>query len=210
MYPPSIQNLIDLFMKLPGIGPRQAARFAFFVVKEGNGFADEFAQALKDAGDNVVSCNQCFRAMERENTKTNALCNLCRDNKRDEASIAVVERESDLATMEKTGAYRGRYHVLGGVISPFDSDSPKKLHLRALHDRVKTILEKQGSCELILATNATTEGDTTALYIERVVEPLKQVHAGFKLSRLGRGLSLGAELEYADESTLKHALMNRK
>jgi recombination protein RecR len=210
MYPKSIQTLISHFTKFPGIGPRQAARFAFFVIKEGDQFIQDLALALKEAGEKTAACTQCFRVMEQEHTPQNALCGLCRDPKRDPLSVAVVERESDLHTMEKTGAYHGLYHVLGGVISPFDSYSPKKLHLRALHDRVKALLEKNDSCELILATNATTEGDTTALYIERIVNPLKQKHNGLKLSRLGRGLSLGAELEYADDITLKHALANRK
>ena len=112
--------------------------------------------------------------------------------------------------MEKTGAYSGLYHILGGLISPLDSDSPKKLHLKELFGRVKNLLEKDGKCEVILATGTTTEGDMTALYIDRVLAPLKDQFKDLKISRLGRGLSLGSELEYADEVTLKNALTNRK
>ena len=112
--------------------------------------------------------------------------------------------------MERTGAFTGRYHTLNGVISPLDPDSPKRLHLAELHERIQKILTKHGACEVILATSATTEGDTTALYIDQILAPLKEQHATLKTSRLGRGLSLGAELEYADEVTLKNALANRK
>ena len=157
----------------------------------------------------MAFCAQCFRSIEKTGT-TAELCSFCKDEKREKNIIAVVEKESDLHNLEKTGAFLGLYHVLGGVISPLDSESPKRLHLRDLHARIKKMLTTNEQCEVILATSSTTEGDTTALYIERVLAPLKDEFKNFTISRLGRGLSLGAELEYADEVTLKNALTNRR
>lgn len=207
MYPKPIQKLIELFTKFPGIGPRQAGRFAFFMLKEKGGLTEDLISALQEVKEKMVFCTQCFCSMENHG---NDLCTICRDAKRDQTTIAIVEKEVDMQNLEKTVLYQGVYHVLGGVISPLDADSPKKLRLREMHGRVSNILEKKGGCEVILATGSTTEGDTTALYIERVLEPLKKQYAHFKISRLGRGLSLGSELEYADEITLKNALTNRK
>ncbi len=231
MYPQSIQHLIELFTKLPGVGPRQASRFAFFILnpvrsksrrhvgtadsqanRTSNGvkqnLVDELIEALKEVREKVVFCSQCFRSME-VNGK-NILCAFCADSRRDPAAIAVVEKESDMQNLEKTGAFHGLYQVLGGTISTLDADSPKKIHLKELHGRVRTLLEKAGECEVVLATNPTTEGDTTALYIERILAPLKTQYPKLKISRLGRGLSLGSELEHVDEMTLKNALNNRK
>ena len=202
-YPQPIQKLIDIFTKFPGIGPRQASRFVFYLQK--NGLADEFISALRELK-NIGFCRQCYRTTEEKIE----LCSFCKDPKRDSSAIAVIEKESDMQNMEKTGAYSGLYHILGGLISPLDSDSPKKLHLKELFGRVKNLLEKDGKCEVILATGTTTEGDMTALYIDRVLAPLKDQFKDLKISRLGRGLSLGSELEYADEVTLKNALTNRK
>lgn len=164
--------------------------------------------ALKNLREKVVFCSQCFRSMEKKGQ--DALCDLCLNPKRDSTSIAVVEKESDLQSMEKTGDFQGLYHVLGGVISPLDQDSPKKIHLKELHARVKNILEKSKKFEVVLATNPTSEGDMTALYIEKILTPLSEKHPHLKISRLGRGLSLGSELEHVDERTLKSALNNRK
>lgn len=206
-YPKPLQKLIDIFTKFPGIGPRQAGRFAFFMLKENEGLTEDLILALKEVKGKVVFCAQCFRSMEN---RENDLCAICHDAKRDQTTIAIVEKEVDMQNLEKTGLHRGVYHILGGVISPFDADSPKKLRLKEMHGRIRNILEKSEKCEIILATNSTTEGDTTALYIERILEPLKKQYTDFKISRLGRGLSLGSELEYADEITLKNALTNRK
>ena len=210
MYPKPIQRVIDLLMKFPGVGPRQAARFAFFMMKEGNGFAEDLAAGLREMKANIATCVQCYRTMEKIPEQEIMRCLLCRDTRRNEATITVVEKESDLQNLERTGAYLGLYHVLGGIISPLDSESPKRLHIRDLYNRVATLLNQQKSVELILGTNPTTEGDMTAIYIERTFAPVKEKSPQFTLSRLGRGLSLGAELEYADEVTLKNAFLNRK
>lgn len=206
VYPEPIQKLIDLFIKFPGIGPRQASRFVFHVLRE-EGLAEDLRASLQKLQDGVASCKLCFRSIEKGKGD---FCAFCASAQRDKYTVAVVEKESDLQNLERTGALNGLYHVLGGTISPLDPNSTKNLHLKEFHTRVKNLLEKEGKCEVILATSATTEGDTTALYIERVLEPLKKHHPGFKISRLGRGLSLGSDLEYADEVTLKSALTNRK
>lgn len=210
MFPKPVQQLIDLLAKLPGIGPRQAARFAFFLLKDQSELTDQLADALKSVTSKIQLCAQCFRLIESAPEIAHKLCEYCRDQRRDQMLITVVEKESDMLNLEKTGVYNGTYHVLGGVISPLDSESPKKLHLRELHDRVKNLLEQRETCEVVLGTNPTTEGDTTALYLERILSPLKNRYEKFKLSRLARGLSLGSELEYADEITLRNALVNRK
>lgn len=207
MYPKSLQHLIDLFTKLPGIGPRQAARFTFFLIKDDGSVLDDMINSLTELK-KIGWCGQCFKTIE--DAAQDNLCGFCKNQKRDRTAIAVVEKESDMQNLEKTGAYAGLYHILGGVISPLDSDSPRKLHLKDLYERIKKLLDEEKKCEVILATSATTEGDTTALYIDRVLAPLKNQHTEFKISRLGRGLSLGSELEYADEITLKSALNNRK
>ena len=209
MYPKQIQKLIELFSKFPGIGPRQAARFAFFILKEKNPFIGELCDALKDAEERIGICDTCFRMMERENGSVRS-CSICKDPRREAHMIAIVEKESDMRNIEQSGAYHGLYHVLGGVISPLDTDSPKRLRLRELYDRVETHLVTPKLCEVILATNPTTEGDTTSRYIERILAPLQTTHPHLTISRLGRGLSLGSELEYVDEITLKNALTNRK
>lgn len=210
MYPKQIQKLIDLFSRFPGIGPRQATRFAFFVLKEKNPFIGELSAALQEAEERIGICDACFRMMERENG-TIYSCAICKDPRREAHMIAVVEKESDMRNVEQSGAYHGLYHVLGGVISPLDPDSPKGLRLRELYDRVEARLTAvQTPYEVILATNPTTEGDTTSRYIERILAPLQSDHPHLTISRLGRGLSLGSELEYVDEITLKNALTNRK
>ena len=210
MYPNPLQKLIDIFTKFPGIGPRQAARFAFFVLRESEGLKDALASALKETEERIGFCAQCFRTIEKRTADEPSLCAFCRDPKRDQGRIAVVEKESDAQSIEKTGAHQGVYHILGGIISPLDPDSPKKIHLRELYERVKKAGEARSEVEVILATSATTEGDTTALYIERILMPLKEQNPALKISRLGRGLSLGSELEYADEVTIKNALNNRR
>ncbi|MDP3710566.1 MAG: recombination mediator RecR [bacterium] len=207
-YPASLQKLIDLFTKFPGIGPRQAARLAFFITKDENSLAESLASALIQVKEKTVICKNCFRTMEK-NLKDLLVCSTCLSPGRNKTIITIIEKEADLINLEKSGSYNGLYHLLGGVISPLDSDSPRKLKLREMFDRIKDILEGQGQAEIILATNPTTEGDTTALYIERVLLPLKNKYPRLVISRLARGLSLGSELEYADETTIKSALDNR-
>ena len=208
MYPKPIQNLIDLFTRFPGVGPRQATRFTFFLLKQQNGFVNELQQGLAGLSQ-IRQCKLCFRAIDH-NGSDETLCTLCKDPRREHGVIAVVEKESDMQSIEHTKTFHGLYHILNGVVSPLDPESPKRLHLRALHARVSKLLEHSGKTEVILATSSTTEGDTTALYIDRILTPLKTKFPDLAITRLARGLSLGSELEYADEITLKSALTNRR
>ena len=211
MYPEPIKQLITLLTKLPGIGPRQATRFAFFLFRQDDAYVKSLAFALENVKESVGFCRQCFRMMEQAGNPEQQFCGICRDPKRDQLLVAVVERDSDVQNIERTKDFHGVYHVLGGLISPLDPESPKRLHLRELYARIKTVLDQQKNSEIILATGATTEGDTTALYIEQILKPLQEQHqTKLKISHLARGLSLGSDLEYADEVTLKNALENRK
>lgn len=215
-YPKPIQNLIELFVKFPGVGPRQASRFVFFLLKQQNGLVNELQQGLAGLS-HIRYCILCFRTIDSasavgagQNSTDETLCAFCKDPKRDHNAIAVVEKESDMQSIEGTRVFQGLYHILNGAVSPLDPESPKRLHLRELHSRVTKLLEHNGKAEVVLATSSTTEGDTTALYIERILAPLKNKFPDLAVTRLGRGLSLGSELEYADEITLKSALTNRR
>lgn len=204
MYPHPLQQLIEYFLKLPGVGPKQATRFAFFLLKEGEEYRGNLARAVAQLGKEVKICKQCYRSMK---PIAEELCDYCGDKKRNGKMIMVVEKEIDIENVEKTRQYNGLYHILGGVISPLEASSPKKLHLKELFARVKRIAESDKNCEVILATNATTEGDATALYIQRILEPLGDK---IKITRLGRGLTTGSELEYSDPQTIANALTNRR
>ncbi len=224
MYPASLQKLIEYFLKFPGIGPKQATRFAFFLLKEGEDYRNDLARAIAELGKEVAVCKQCYRSMQRDtNTPmhangTNMLCEYCKDKKRSTEIIMVVEKEMDMENVEKTRGYNGLYHVLGGTLSPLEASSPKKLHLKELFNRAKTLVEThKNKMEIILATNATAEGDATTLYIQRILEPIKinphtnlGIGVGIKITRLGRGLTTGSELEYSDPATITNALTNRR
>jgi len=194
----SIQNLIDQFAKLPSVGPRQAARFVFYLIKQPKKELDEFAKAVLGISKNLGNCSLCFRFVE-----TNSICDICKNMKRDNTTICIVEKDTDIEVIEKTGRYNGLYHVLGNNgIKDFGEKNIQELHLKELLERIK---KNKGIKEIIIATSATTEGDTLALYISRLFKPL-----GIKITRLGRGLSTGSELEYMDEETLTNALLGRK
>lgn len=193
-------------MKFPGIGPRQAARFAFYILGAGAGNAHSLADALRILHNSVGFCETCYVAIERKNEAgEKILCDVCRNKNREPSQIIVIEKEADRMNIEKTGKFSGLYHVLGGTIDPLDSTAPARLHIKELFSRAQLLKEKSGNVEIVLATNATTEGDATALYLERVLRPLE-----ISITRLGRGLTTGTELEYSDEMTIVNALNNRK
>lgn len=202
MYPAPIQNLIHLFSKLPSIGPRQATRLVFHLLNEPRENLENFGAAIANLKSRIDVCPICFKTTE-SGGETKIICEICSNEKRDRQIMAVIEKESDLMALEKTKKYDGLYHILNGVISPLDGKGPEKIRVKELLWRVKNSEPKIK--EVILATNPTTEGDATAIYIERALAPFD-----VKISRLGRGLSVGAELEYADETTLNNALQNRK
>lgn len=236
LYSVPLQNLIEYFLKFPGIGPKQATRFAFFLLNEKDEYRKNLSNAIAKLGKTVGICEQCYKSIHNDTNirmnanNTNKFCEYCRDKKRDASIIMVVEKETDMENVEKTKQYNGLYHILNGTISPLEPSSPEKLRLKELFNRVKTIVTSGKNCEIILATNATTEGDTTALYIQRVLEPLSEkinpiknqppetitdpqtdwISHEVKITRLGRGLTTGSELEYSDPATIANALTNRR
>jgi recombination protein RecR len=190
-----IQDLIDELSRLPGIGPKSAQRLAFYMVKAPTQDAKRLAEAILAAKDKVRFCRECFSVSEGE------LCRICRDPSRDPTVICVVEESKDQAAVEKAGVVRGRYHVLGGAISPLEGIGPDDLRVQELLDRVG----RNGVHEVILATNPNLEGNATAMYVAGLLKPL-----GIIVTRLASGLPVGGDLEYADEVTLGQALEGRR
>ena len=200
MHPKAIQKLIDLFSKFPTVGPRTASRFVFYLTGKKKEEINELLTAISNLKKDVKSCSFCFNPFEGEGE----LCPICSDPRRDKFLLCVVANETDLAAIEKTKKYKGLYFILGGTVSTFKKAEIEKLRTKELAERIKS---HQAIKEIILAFNPTTEGETTALYLERLIKNLPQ---GPRVTRLGRGLPVGAELEYADEETLGSALEGRK
>ena len=199
MYPKSIQELIDLFSKFPTVGPRTAARFVFYLLKLPKEEIENFISSIVNLKKTIKICKLCFNPFEGEEE----LCEICRNNSRNKKLICVIEKETDLIPLEKTKKYNGLYFILGGTVPILKKDNVKKIRIDELLERVKAS-EVQIE-EIIIATNPTTEGEATSLYLEKMLKPL-----GKKITRLGRGLPMGSELEYADEETLSSAIENRK
>jgi len=197
MYPKTIKKLIELFSKFPTVGQRTATRFAFYLIKRSKEELEELANAILDLKKKVKFCKDCFKPFEGNEE----ICEICRDKTRDKSLLCVVEKETDFLAIEKTKKYRGLYFILGGPISAIKKDELKKLRIKELEERVKDKEIK----EIIIATNPTTEGEAIALFLER-----KLKNSGKKISRLGKGLPTGGELEYADEETLSAAFDGRK
>ena len=195
MYEGPIQDLIDELSRLPGIGPKSAQRLAFHIVKAPPEDARRLSEALLGAKDRVRFCRQCYTVSEGD------LCRVCRDPGRDPTVICVVEEPKDQAAVEKAGVIRGRYHVLGGAISPLEGIGPDDLRVQELLDRV----QRDGVQEVILATNPNLEGNATAMYVAALLKP-----TGILVTRLASGLPVGGDLEYADEVTLSQALEGRR
>jgi recombination protein RecR len=195
MYEGPIQDLIDELARLPGIGPKSAQRLAFYLVKAPAEDAGRLAGAIVAAKERVRFCRECFSVAEGD------LCRICRDPSRDASVICVVEEPKDQAAVEKAGVIRGRYHVLGGAISPLEGIGPDDLRVQELLDRV----QRNGVREVILATNPNLEGNATAMYVAGLLKPI-----GVSVTRLASGLPVGGDLEYADEVTLGQALEGRR
>ena len=190
-----LERLVEQFRRLPGIGYKTAVRLAFHVLEMPKEEAQEFASAILDAKEQIGVCAVCQNISEKE------LCPICEDYSRDASIICVVEHSKDVSAIEKVKEFSGRYHVLGGLISPMDGIGPEQLKISQLLQRLKSDEVR----ELIVATNPSLEGEATALYLSRLVKPL-----GIKVSRLAYGLPVGGELEYADEVTLSRALEGRR
>ena len=195
MYEGPIQELIDELNRLPGIGPKSAQRLAFYIVKTQSQDARRLADAITQAKERVRFCRECYGVAEGE------LCRLCADPTRDVSVVCVVEEPKDVSAVEKAGVVKGRYHVLGGAISPMQGIGPDDLRVQELLDRVS----RNGVAEVILATNPNLEGNATAMYVAGLLKPL-----GIRVTRLASGLPVGGDLEYADEVTLGQALEGRR
>ena len=190
----SLEKLIEEFSNFPGIGKKTAQRMAFFVLKQRKEESEALAQAILDVKSKVRYCSICFNITEDDP------CAICQDVKKDRSTICVVEEANDVVALEKINQYKGLYHVLGGVLSPLDGIGPEDLKVKELLSRLK---DKQIK-EVILATNPSTEGEATAIYLSKLIKPL-----GMKVTRIARGLPAGGELEYADQTTLANALEGR-
>jgi recombination protein RecR len=189
-----VQRLIDELARLPGIGQRSAQRLAFHLLHVEEVDARRLAESIITMRQEVRLCVRCFNVTDTEQ------CSICRDQRRDPSQVCVVERAQDIVVVERTQEFRGRYHVLGGSISPIEGIGPDQLRMKELVARI----DDEGVKEVIAATNPTVEGDTTALYLARLLKPL-----GVKVSRLASGLPVGGDLDYADEITLGRALSGR-
>ncbi len=195
MYEGIIQDLIDELGRLPGVGPKSAQRIAFHIIQSDRVDVSRLAEVLKTVKERVKFCTTCGNISEEE------LCRICRDPRRDNTSICVVEESKDVIAIEKTREFKGKYHVLGGAISPIDGVGPENLRIRELMQR----LAETEIAEVIIATDPNLEGEATATYLTRLIKPL-----GVKVSRLASGLPVGGDLEYADEVTLGRAFEGRR
>ena len=191
-----VSRLIEAFNKLPGIGPKSAQRLTFYLLRAPPEEAQALAQAILEMKEKIVLCSVC------QNITDSDPCAICEDGQRDRTKICVVEEPLDILALERTGSYKGLYHVLHGVISPMDGIGPDELKVRELLARLKSPGEVQ---EIIMATNPNLEGEATAMYLTRLIAPL-----GIRVTRLARGLPVGADLEYADDVTLARALEGRQ
>ena len=196
------KDIVKLFQKLPGVGPRQAARFVIALMDKPESELQEFGTALTNLKNDISFCAVCFNISE------NHKCSVCLDPKRDQTKLLVVEKVTDLDSIERTGLYKGLYHVLGGAINPLEGLNPETLRLKELESRVNKMAGK--NAELIIATNPNTAGETTSHYIRELFGSAGWRKKGVFLTRLARGLSSGSNLEYTDEITLKNALDYRK
>lgn len=194
MFEGPLQRLIDELSRLPGVGRKSAQRIAFHLLSIDDTDARRLGQSILDLRDQVRHCRRCF------NVTASDECTICRDPRRDSSIVCVVERPQDIMVVEKTQEFRGRYHVLGGSLSPINGIGPSQLRIPELRDRIPS----EGVEELIIATNPTVEGDATAMYLAREFKP-----SGVKVTRLASGLPVGGDLDYADELTLGRALVGR-
>jgi len=192
LYPKSANKLIDQLSKLPGVGRKTAQRLAFYILKSDEEDNINLSDAIKDIKSKIIFCESCGMMTE------NNICDICTDSNRDRNVICVVEQPQDIYPFEKTNTYKGKYHVLGGVLSPLDGIGPEDLNLERLYRKI------EDGMEIILATNPSIEGDTTCLYLAKKLEDM-----GAKVTRLARGLPVGSDLEYMDDLTLVRAMEGR-
>ncbi|MBT3188065.1 MAG: recombination protein RecR [Anaerolineae bacterium] len=195
--PEPLQNLVNAFERLPGIGPKSASRLAFYLLRDSSDLGQELSDALDGFKDRLAFCPECFNIMIRERER----CDICEDSQRDNTVICVVEDALDVLSLERTAGFKGKYHVLHGALSPIEGVGPDDLKIHPLLERVKDSEVN----EIILATNPSMEGDATALYLDQ-----RLASFNLRVTRLARGLPIGGDLEYADQNTLLRALSGRQ
>ena len=194
-YPKPLAKLVGALEKLPGIGPKSAQRMAFYILGASEDEAHTLVESITEVKEQITQCKVCYNLADQE------LCEICASDKRDTTTVCVVAEPRDVIAMEKTNEYKGVYHVLQGVISPMDGVGPDMLRIRELQQRIMNDSIK----EVILATNPTIEGDTTAMYLAGILKPL-----GVKVTRIAHGMPVGGDLDYADQATLIRALEWRR
>jgi len=218
----SIEKLIQIFSQFPGIGPRQARRFVYYLLTRANGTLDELSENIKDLKNDVVMCADCHRFFELQHKNKDyndghCKCKICIDQSRDHSILMIVQRDVDLESVEKNGGFNGIYFVLGGSVPIMEKEPEKRIRIKELKIFIDKKI-KDGLKEIILGVNWNPEGENTADYVRKQIEPLlkntqstsaKLRRDEVKISHLGKGLSMGTELEYADSDTLKNALRNR-
>ena len=194
-YARPLARLVGEFEKLPGIGPKSAQRLAFYILRLSDEEARQFSEAILEVKAKIRYCNTCYNFTDRE------ICEICSDLRRDETQLCVVAEPRDLIAMEKTGEFRGKYHVLGGVLAPMEGIGPDQLKIRELLARLAPGI----ITEMVIATNPTVEGDATAQYLSFLIKPL-----GVRVTRIAHGLPVGGDLDYADQATLIQAFEGRR
>ncbi|MES2088182.1 MAG: toprim domain-containing protein [Patescibacteria group bacterium] len=202
----SIHKLTEIFREFPGIGPRQAKRFVYYLLSRNNGHLENVAQLILELKKEIRNCPSCFRFFPIDKSKT-SLCSICRDSNRDTSSLMLVARDVDFETIEKSHSYNGYYFILGGTVPILEKDPERKIRLKELVAKVEE-RAKNGLEEIIVATSVNPEGENTADFLIKFLSPFV-TQFGLKISILGRGLSTGTELEYSDSDTIKNALKNR-
>lgn len=206
--PVSVKKVVEAFGRLPGVGPKSAARLTFYLLATPIDFVRQFSDAMLEMKEKVKKCTECGAVADEE------YCAICSDGRRNKRLIYVVESSLDVLAFEKVGGFNGVYHVLGGVINPLNHIGPEDLTIEKLVNRLYKLAGEDGEIELVMATNPTMEGEATALYIKRNVESLKvespKSEKKIKITRIGSGLPMGAEVEYADQATLSRAMEGRR
>lgn len=192
-----LARLIQMLGRFPGIGEKTATRLAFFILKQGQDFARDLATALVEATERVGYCRRC------QNLTDGDLCSICTDTRRDQTTLCVVEQVQDLRAIERSREYRGLYHVLHGAIAPLEGIGPDELKVKELLEGLSS--DVSAVTEVIIATNPSVEGEATALYLQRLLNPM-----GFKVSRIASGLPMGSDLEFVDAATIAQALVGRR
>lgn len=202
-------RLAELFMRFPGIGPKQAKRFVYYLLREHSHFKEQLIKALEELKFTGKQCDMCFRYFGDKNpTSDRTTCDICSDSSRDRATLMLLEKELDMDAIEKTGSYRGLYFILGGLVPPLAEKPSELIRIRELTSRIHASVESESLHEIIFALPVTDYGDTTTEYVEKTIKQIVGIEK-VKLSHLARGLSSGLELEYVDKNTFSSALERR-